>query len=63
MTVFLLSLVKNLGFSFPSADVALGISLELSRVFYAAGLVIAGIVGDRERKYGAAALPRWVSPF
>lgn len=53
MTVFLLSLVKNLGFSFPSADVALGISLELSRVFYAAGLVIAGIVGDRERKYGA----------
>ncbi|MGN0179354.1 MAG: LuxR C-terminal-related transcriptional regulator [Monoglobaceae bacterium] len=52
-TVFLLSLVKNLGFSFPSADVAQGISLELSRVFYAAGLVVAGIVGDRERKYGA----------
>lgn len=52
-TVFLLSLVKNLGFSFPAADVAQGISLELSRVFYAAGLVIAGIVGDRERKYGA----------
>ena len=52
-TVFLLSLVKNLGFSFPSADVAQGISLELSRVFYAAGLVIAGIAGDRERKYGA----------
>ena len=52
-TAFLLSLVKNLGFSFPSADVAQGISLELSRVFYAAGLVIAGVVGDRERKYGA----------
>lgn len=52
-TVFLLSLVKNLGFSFPSADVAQGISLELSRVFYAAGLIIAGIVGDKERKYGA----------
>ena len=52
-TVVLLSLVKNLGFSFPSADVAQGISLELSRVFYAAGLVVAGIVGDRERKYGA----------
>lgn len=52
-TVFLLSLVKNFGFSFPSADVAQGISLELSRAFYAAGLVVAGIVGDRERKYGA----------
>ncbi len=52
-TVFLLSLVKNLGFSFPAADLSQGISLELSRVFYAAGLVIAGIVSDRERKYGA----------
>ena len=51
--IFLLSLVKNLGFSFPSADVSQGISLELSRVFYAVGLVIAGVAGDRERKYGA----------
>ena len=52
-TVFLLSLVKGLGFSFPSADISRGISLELSRVFYAVGLVTAGLVSDRERKYGA----------
>ncbi|MGI5875118.1 MAG: helix-turn-helix domain-containing protein [Bacillota bacterium] len=53
VTVFLLSLVKNLGFGFPAADVSAGIDLELSRVFYAVSLVIAGVISDRERKYGA----------
>ncbi len=52
-TVVLISLVKNLGFSFPAADLSQGVDLELSRIFYAVGLVIAGIVGDRRRKYGA----------
>lgn len=47
------SLVKNLGFSFPQADVAAGVDLELSRVFYGAGLVIAGLVSDRRRSWGA----------
>jgi len=51
--IFLMSLVKNMGFSFPSADFSAGISVELSRVFYALGLVIAGIVNDRSRKLGA----------
>lgn len=52
-TVVLLSLVKSLGFSFPSADLREGIDLELSRVFYAVGLILAGFISDRERKYGA----------
>ena len=63
-TVLMMSLVKNLGFSFPSADIEAGISVEFSRLFYATGLVIAGIVADQSRKYGAiccaAAL---VTPF
>ncbi|MBS7397245.1 MAG: hypothetical protein KIG32_02290, partial [Ruminiclostridium sp.] len=35
------------------ADISSGISLEFSRAFYAIGLILAGIVGDRSRKYGA----------
>ena len=53
VTVLLLSLVKNLGFSFPSADLAAGVHLELSRVFYAAGLIAAGLLSDKNRRYGA----------
>ena len=52
-TVFLLSLVKNLGFSFPTADVLAGMPLELSRIFYAVGLVTAGVICDRNRRTGA----------
>ena len=51
--VLLLSVVNGLGFSFPAADISQGISLELSRVFYAVGLIVAGAVSDRERRYGA----------
>ena len=51
--VLLMSLVKNMGFSFPAADIQAGLSLEYSRLFYAAGLLVAGIVMDHNRKYGA----------
>ncbi|MBQ9031447.1 MAG: helix-turn-helix transcriptional regulator [Parasporobacterium sp.] len=51
--VFLFSLVKNLGFGFPTADILGGVSVELSRIFYAAGLVCAGYIIDRNRKQGA----------
>ena len=64
VTIVLISLVKNLGFNFPTADVQNGVSIELSRVFYAAGLVAAGIVNDRSRKYGAiCCLAALVVPF
>ena len=52
-SVVLLSLVKNLGFNFPAADISQGIDLEFSRLFYAVGLLAAGLVSDRSRKWGA----------
>ena len=49
----LVSLTRGIGFFFPMADISSGISLEFSRAFYAVGLILAGIVGDKSRKYGA----------
>lgn len=64
VTVLLLSLVKNMGFSFPSSDVSSGVSLELSRLFYAIGLIAAGVITDRNRKYGAiCTVAAMVIPF
>ena len=53
LTVVLVSMTRGIGFYFPMADISKGISLEFSRAFYALGLILAGIVGDRSRKYGA----------
>ena len=64
VTVFLMCLVKNIGFAFPSSDLKSGLSLELSRLLYAAGLITAGFVSDRNRKYGAVCtLAALVTPF
>ena len=52
-TIALVSLVKNLGFSFPSADIATGMRPEMSRLFYAFGLAAAGCINDKSRKNGA----------
>ncbi|MDY4840223.1 MAG: helix-turn-helix transcriptional regulator [Lachnospiraceae bacterium] len=52
--VILLSLVKNIGFYFPMSDLTgSNISLEFTRIFYAVGLVIAGLINDYKRKWGA----------
>ena len=62
--VFLFSMVNNSGFAFPSADISGAVNVELSRLVYAAGLVIAGVISDRNRKYGAiCALAALVIPF
>lgn len=62
--VFLISLVKNLGFTFASSDILAGTNLELSRLFYAVGLLAAGVICDRQRKYGAfCAIAALVLPF
>lgn len=62
--VFLFSVVNSCGFGFPSADIKSGISLEFSRLFYAAGLLVAGFLNDRSRKYGAVcALAALIIPF
>ena len=63
-SVFILCLVKNIGFNFPSSDIIGGVSLELSRIFYAVGLLIAGFVSDRSRRYGAiSAFASLIIPF
>ena len=62
--VFLFSLVNSSSFSFPYSDIGNTVSVELSRLVYAAGLMIAGFVTDRNRKYGAiSALTALVIPF
>ena len=53
LTVILVSMTRGIGFYFPMADISKGISLEFSRAFYAIGLILAGIVGNKSRKYGA----------
>lgn len=49
--VIMSSLVKTVGFSFPAADLASGVNLELSRLLYGLGLVAAGLASDRDRRY------------
>ena len=51
-TIVLISAVKNLGFAFPSADIQAGLVPELSRLPYALGLAVAGVIGDRDRRHG-----------
>ena len=64
ITVLLLSLVKNIGFGFPAADLVESVSLESSRLFYAAGLLIAGFIADTNRKYAAlCCIAALVFPF
>ena len=54
IALLLLSCVKSGGFYFPAADVGgHNVSLELSRSFYAAGLITAGLINDRRRSAGA----------
>lgn len=53
ITILLLTVSRGIGFYFPSADLSSGINLEFSRAFYAVGLILAGIICDRKRSYGA----------
>ncbi len=62
--VFLCGLVNRSGFTFPSGDIGSFVNVEFSRLLYAAGLLLAGFVTDRNRKYGAVlALIGLVIPF
>lgn len=62
--VILFSLVNNIGFSFSASEVKGGLRPEFSRLFYAVGLIAAGFVTDKSRKYGAVcALAALVIPF
>lgn len=62
--VVLISAVKNLGFIFPSADIAAGLRPELSRLPYAAGLLAAGLISDKNRRNGmVCAVAALILPF
>ena len=63
--IFLLCFVKGIGFYFPMADVANGgFSLELSRAFYAIGLLLAGLLNDYKRFLGGiACIAALIFPF
>ena len=64
LLVLLFSMVNGSGFAFPSADLGNAVNVELSRLVYAAGLIIAGAVTDRSRKHGAVcALAALLLPF
>ena len=65
ITILLLSCVKSGGFYFNAADLGdHNVSLELSRSFYAAGLIAAGLINDRKRSAGAVlCIAALVFPF
>ena len=51
--ILLLNIVHGLGYYLPNSDTAnANISIEVFRLFYAVGLVIAGFIIDRNRKTG-----------
>ena len=51
--LFLLSLESALGFSFPLQSASGSVYIEFTRAFYAVGLIIAGLVSDKNRRWGA----------
>ncbi|NLM15125.1 MAG: hypothetical protein GX218_04635 [Clostridiaceae bacterium] len=51
--LFLLSLENTLGFSFPLKSAAGSVYIEFTRAFYALGLIIAGLISDKNRRWGA----------
>ena len=50
---FLCSVVNGLGYFFSAADVSGVCDLAFTRMFYVIGLVAAGVVSDKNRRYGA----------
>ncbi len=52
--LFLLCLENTLGFSFPLKSASGSVYIEFTRAFYAIGLIIAGLVSDKNRRWGAA---------
>lgn len=62
--IVLLTLTKSMGFYFPLADIGEVVNMEFSRAFYALGLIVAGVINDKSRKFGASlALISIIFPF
>ena len=51
--LFLMWLNNTLGFSFPLKSADGSVCIEFTRAFYAAGLIIAGLISDWDRRWGA----------
>lgn len=51
--LFLLSMEVMLGFAFPLKGAANSVYIEFTRVFYGAGLITAGLISDKNRRWGA----------
>lgn len=51
--LFLLSMENTLGFSFPLRSAADSVYIEFTRAFYGVGLIIAGLVSDKSRRWGS----------
>lgn len=47
------SVVNSLGYSFPAADISAVFDPVFTRIFYAVGLIAAGVVSDKNRRCGA----------
>lgn len=62
---FLMSLLNSIGGNYQSAAIFdKKINFELARAFYAIGLIFAGMIADKNRKYGAlSCLASLVFPF
>jgi DNA-binding CsgD family transcriptional regulator/MFS family permease len=64
LSIVLLTFTKGIGFYFPTADIGQIVNMEFSRAFYALGLVVAGVINDKSRKFGASlALVSIIFPF
>lgn len=62
--IFLIWLKSTLGFSFPLKSASGSVSIEFTRAFYAVGLIIAGLISDKNRQWGAiCCLAALVFPF
>lgn len=53
VVLFLLSMENTLGFSFPLKGAMDSVYIEFTRAFYGLGLIIAGLVSDKNRRWGA----------
>ncbi len=51
--IFLICLKNTLGFSFPLKSAAGSVQIEFTRAFYAVSLITAGLVSDKNRRWGA----------
>ncbi len=51
--LFLLSMENTLGFAFPLKFASGSVHVEFTRAFYGVGLIVAGVVSDKNRRWGA----------